>query len=107
MDGKEKRRRTHRPRYSKIPFASEYSGRSKSRLYELAAEHPGLIRKDGASSLVDMDLLDEIMDAFPIAVIKPSTKSVAADSADDTDNKEPGATVKFETEATADDREPP
>jgi hypothetical protein len=85
MDGKAKRRRSHRPRYGKISFASDYSGRSKSRIYELAAEHRGLIRKDGASSLVDMDVLDDILDEFPIAVIKPSTKSVAADSADDTD----------------------
>jgi hypothetical protein len=64
---KKKKTRSHRPRYAKIPYAVEYSGRSKSRIYQLAAQHPGLIRKDGMSSLIDMDFFDEILDAFPIA----------------------------------------
>jgi hypothetical protein len=39
-------------------------------LYGLAAKHPGLFRKDGVSTLVDFDMLDGIMDDFPIAIIK-------------------------------------
>jgi hypothetical protein len=49
----------------KLPAAVEYSGRSRSRLYELAAQYPDLFRKDGASTLVDFDVLDRILDAFP------------------------------------------
>jgi hypothetical protein len=62
---------TIRPRFGKMPTAVAYSGRSKSRIYEWAHQHPGLIRKDGASALVDFDLLDRILDALPIAEIKP------------------------------------
>jgi hypothetical protein len=54
-----------RPRMGKLPAAVEYSGRSRSRLYELAAQYPDLFRKDGASTLVDFDVLDRILDAFP------------------------------------------
>ncbi len=61
-----------RPRFGKVATASAYSGRSRSRIYELATENPGLIRKDGASSLVDFDVLDRILDALPVAQIKSS-----------------------------------
>jgi hypothetical protein len=55
-----------RPRMGKVPAAVEYSGRSRSRLYELAQEHRDLFRKDGASTLVDFDVLDRILDALPL-----------------------------------------
>lgn len=64
-----------RPRFGKLAAATAYSGRSRSRLYEWAAEYPGLIRKDGASTLIDFSLLDEILDRLPLAEIKPSKKS--------------------------------
>jgi hypothetical protein len=54
------------PRFGSIPRAIDYSGRSRSRLYQLAAKHPGLFRKDGKSSLVDFAILDRILDGFPI-----------------------------------------
>jgi hypothetical protein len=39
-------------------------------LVGLAAKHTGLFVKDGASTLVDFTILDEILDRFPVAKIK-------------------------------------
>jgi hypothetical protein len=64
-----------RPRFGKLPVAIAYSGRSRSRLYEWAHENPGLIRKDGASTLIDFDVLDRILDALPIADIKAQRRT--------------------------------
>lgn len=58
------------PRFGTIPRAVDYSGRSRSRLYQLAAKHEGLFRKDGKSTLVDFTILDQILDDLPIAKIK-------------------------------------
>lgn len=58
-----------RPRFGTIPRASDYSGRSRSRLYQLAAKHEGLFRKDGKSTLVDFAVLDQILNGLPIAKI--------------------------------------
>jgi hypothetical protein len=55
-----------RPRMAKLPVAVAYSGRSRSRLYEWAQDHPELFRKDGSSMLVDFDVLDRILSALPI-----------------------------------------
>jgi hypothetical protein len=67
-----------RPRMGKIAQAVTYSGRSRSRLYQLSAEYPGLFRKDGASTLVDFDILDRILDALPPAETKPTVKATPA-----------------------------
>ena len=61
-----------RPRLGKIPAATAYSGRSRTRLYQWAEQHEGLFKKDGASTLVDFDILDEILDQLPVAVINVS-----------------------------------
>jgi hypothetical protein len=63
------------PRFGTIPNAVGYSGRSRSRLYQLAARHNGLFRKDGRSTLVDFVVLDEILDRLPLAKIKPQGAS--------------------------------
>jgi hypothetical protein len=60
-----------RPRFGKIPAAMDYSGRGRSKLYEWAERYSGLFRKDGKSVLVDFDVLDQILDRLPVAVIKP------------------------------------
>jgi hypothetical protein len=65
-----------RPRFGKIPVAVAYSGRSRSRLYEWAMEHEGLFVKDGTSTLVNFDRLDEILDQLPVAAIKASSSKV-------------------------------
>jgi hypothetical protein len=64
-----------RPRYGSRRFgtiadAVDYSGRSRSRLYQLAPKYPGLFRKDGASTIVDFSILDAILDDLPVAKIK-------------------------------------
>lgn len=62
-----------RPRFSKIPPAMAYSGIGRTKLYELAGSHPGLFRKSGASTLVDMNFLDRILDGLPAAAIRSSS----------------------------------
>jgi hypothetical protein len=59
-----------RPRMGKIPKAIEYSGISRSGLYELAPKWPGLFRKNGGSTLIDFDKLDEILNELPHAELK-------------------------------------
>jgi hypothetical protein len=58
------------PRFGTIPSAVDYSGRSRSRLYQLAAIHEGLFRKDGKSTLVDFAVLNRILDTLPVAKVK-------------------------------------
>jgi hypothetical protein len=59
-----------RPRLGSIARACDYSGRSRSRLYQLAPKYPGLFVKDGKSTLVDFATLDRILDGLPVARIK-------------------------------------
>ena len=59
-----------RPRFGKIPTASQYSGHSRSTLYVLAAKNPDLFKKSGRSTLVDFDVLDRLLDQLPPAAIK-------------------------------------
>jgi hypothetical protein len=63
------------PRFGSIPRAIDYSGRSRSRLYQLAAKHEDLFRKDGGSTLVDFAVLDRILDGLPLAKIKATAPS--------------------------------
>src|SRR5262249_18167609 len=46
------------------------SGFSRSVLYELAPQYPGLFTKQGPSTLVDVPILDQIIDAQPVAKIR-------------------------------------
>jgi hypothetical protein len=57
-------------RYARIPAAICRSGLSRSTLYEFAAAHPGLFKKAGAATIVDLVRLDEILAALPDAAIK-------------------------------------
>jgi hypothetical protein len=59
-------------RFGRIPKATNYSGWSRSRIYREAAKRPGLFRKDGRTTLVDFDVLDEGLDDLPPATIKPA-----------------------------------
>jgi hypothetical protein len=59
-----------RPRFGRIRTAQTYSGIGRSRLYQLAAVTPGLFRKNGAATVVDLDVLDKILDMLPRAEIK-------------------------------------
>jgi hypothetical protein len=59
-----------RPRFGKIRDAAAYSAIGRSRLYEIAAVTPGLFKKAGASTIVDFDVLDQVLDQLPNADIK-------------------------------------
>ena len=39
----------------------------RSKLYHLALKYPGLFRKNGKSTLVDLDVFDTILSALPAA----------------------------------------
>ena len=54
-----------RARFARLRAASEYSGIGRTRLYEFAAAHDGLFRKNGKSTLVDLAMLDKILDTLP------------------------------------------
>jgi len=60
------------------PRALQYSGTSRSGLYEWAAEYPGLFRKNGAATLVDFDILDTILDGLPAAEIGIAARKPSA-----------------------------
>jgi hypothetical protein len=65
-----------RPPWKDIPktLDEDYPG-SRSALYEEAAEHEGLFRKQGRKTIVDTWMLADIMEQRPVAKIKPSKKS--------------------------------
>lgn len=58
-----------RPNWGSIQTARVKSGRSRSWLYRTAAANPGLFRKAGRATIVDLRKLDEIMEALPVAEI--------------------------------------
>ena len=72
---------TVRPRFGKIPTANAYSGLGRTSLYELAEQHQGLFKKYGTSTLVDFDILDQILDQLPDAVINVSSAKASGDQA--------------------------
>jgi hypothetical protein len=63
-----------RPRSGRIKHALAHFGLSRTRLYEYAAEHAGLFKKDGRSVIVDFDILDRIITDLPPAKIKTPKK---------------------------------
>jgi len=58
-----------RPKFLKIPAAVAYSGICRTKIYRLARQHPGLYRKHGKATLVDLEILDRILNALPAARI--------------------------------------
>ena len=58
---------TTTPRWGRIPAAVERSGVRRGKLYQLGARHKGLFRKDGRSTLVDLQMLDKILADLPAA----------------------------------------
>jgi hypothetical protein len=56
-------------RFGRIPAAKDRSGLSRSKLYELAARHRGLFRKADGATIVDLEMLDEILANLPVANI--------------------------------------
>jgi hypothetical protein len=58
---------TAAPRYGRIPAAEQRSGLKRGKLYQLAAVNPGLFRKAGAATIVDLLMLDDVLAALPPA----------------------------------------
>lgn len=74
-------RQNLRPRFGRIPEALTYAAVSRSRLYEWARERPELLKKNGSASLVDLNVLDAILDALPVAELKAPSSAQAEDNA--------------------------
>ena len=55
--------------FGRIPQAKQQSGLSRAKLYQIAAKHRGLFRKADGATIVDLDMLDQILDALPAAKI--------------------------------------
>jgi hypothetical protein len=63
--------RAHR-RFGRIPVATAESGLSRSALYGLAARYKGLFKKCGSATIVDLDMLADIIAELPDAEINAS-----------------------------------
>lgn len=61
------------PRFGRIPDGMARSGLSRGKLYQLAAEHRGLFRKADAATLVDLQMLDQVLADLPVAEITART----------------------------------
>jgi hypothetical protein len=57
----------------RIPQAESYSGLKRGALYKLAAKHKGLFKKAGAATIVDLQILDEILAGLPAAEISETS----------------------------------
>lgn len=66
------------PRFGRIKDAERRSGLSRAFLYKIAPEHPGLFKKCGAATIVDLGMLDEVMAALPPAEITPRKREAAS-----------------------------
>jgi hypothetical protein len=63
----------HSPiRWGRIPTAENRSGLKRGALYKLAGKHRGLFKKAGAATIVDLQLLDEIIASLPDAEVTES-----------------------------------
>jgi len=63
----------NRPRCGRIPDGMRQSGLSRGKLYGIAAKHKGLFRKVDAATIVDLEMLDQILAALPAAEITDRT----------------------------------
>ena len=74
-----RQRRTRR--FGKVKDALDYSGISRSRLYQWGARRPDLFRKNGRASIVDFDVLDDLLDGLPPAKIAVAVRGSFNDAA--------------------------
>jgi hypothetical protein len=61
-----------RSRFGRIPVATAESGLSRSALYCLAARYKGLFKKAGSATIVDLNMLADIIAGLPDADINIS-----------------------------------
>jgi hypothetical protein len=55
------------PRFGRIRDAEKRSGLRRGLLYKLAARNPGLFKKAGAATIVDLEMLDTVLLKLPYA----------------------------------------
>jgi hypothetical protein len=55
------------PRFGRIRDAEQRSGLRRGALYALAAEHPGLFKKAGSATIIDLQRLDQVLASLPDA----------------------------------------
>ena len=63
------------PRFGRIPDGMARSGLSRSKLYEVASQHPGLFKKLDAATIVDLRKLDQVLADLPVAEIAGRTST--------------------------------
>lgn len=59
-----------RPRFGRVADALDYAAISRSRLYEWGRANKKLFKKNGSRSIIDFDILDQILDELPVADLK-------------------------------------
>lgn len=66
---------TYRSRFGRLPGPKKrVAGQSRGAIYELAKKHRGLLLKNGAATILDLERLDQILAQLPPANIRiPST----------------------------------
>jgi hypothetical protein len=57
------------PRWGRIESAQSRSGLRRGKLYQIAKNHPGLVKKAGSASLWDLNRLEQIVGELPDADI--------------------------------------
>ena len=57
------------PRFGRIRDAEKRSGLKRGALYKLAAKNPGVFKKFGAATIIDLELLDDVLANLPPAEI--------------------------------------
>jgi hypothetical protein len=62
-------------KWGRIPEAEEFSGFRRGHLYKMARAHPGLFRKVGTKTVVDLEMLGAILENAPPAELSPSNTS--------------------------------
>jgi hypothetical protein len=54
-------------RFAPIRDAVTVAGISRSQLYKFAPKYPGLFRKNGTATIVDLRILNKLLDDLPVA----------------------------------------
>jgi hypothetical protein len=66
------------PRFGRLADVKQRSPVSEAKLYQIAPRYPGLFKKLDGSTIVDFQMLDEILASLPDAQITPPRKREVA-----------------------------
>jgi hypothetical protein len=53
-------------KFGSLRDATAISGISRTQLYKYAVKYPGLFRKNGTATLVDLGILNKVLDDLPV-----------------------------------------